>query len=96
MKYIEQKTYKGATEIIVCNSIALFPQAKFAQDLMHNLAIAAAVPDGEDSSGKQKMRQMTEMEVVYRATKISQIAFADFSARGWILDLPMPKKAPDL
>ena len=47
MKYIEQKTYKGATEIIICNSIALFPQARFAQDLMHNLAIAAAVPDGE-------------------------------------------------
>ena len=92
MKYIEQKTYKGATEIIVCNSIALFPQAKFAQDLMHNLAIAAAVPDGEDSSGKQKFRQMIEAEVVARASKISEIAFADFRTRGWILDLPMPKQ----
>ena len=92
MKYTEKKTYKGATEIIICNSIALFPQARLAQDLMHNLAIAAAVPDGEDSTGKQKMRQMTEMEVVYRATKISQIAFADFKLRGWILDLPMPKQ----
>ena len=92
MKYIEQKTYKGATEIIVCNTIALFPQAKFAQDLMHNLAIAAAIPDGEDSSGKQKMRQMTEMEVVARATKISETAFEHFRSRGWILDLPLPKQ----
>ena len=96
MKYIEQKNYKGGTEIIVCNTETLHPQGRLAEELLRHLAIVAAVPDGEDSSGRQKMRQMTEEEVVTRANKIADLAWADFRARGWILDLPLPKQASDL
>ena len=93
MKYIESPTYRDGTEIIIYNTEALFLEAQFANDLMKHLAIVAAVPDGEDSAGRQKMRMMTEMEVVLRATKIAEAAFAAHRVNGLILELPAPKPA---
>jgi len=91
MKYIESPTYKGGTEIVLYSTQALFEEAQFANNLMNNLAIAAAVPDGVDISGRQKLRMMTEEEVVARATRIAKLAFVAHKANGLILELPAPK-----
>jgi len=93
MKYIESPTYRDGTEIIIYNTEALFQEAQFANDLMKHLAIVAAVPDGEDSTGRQKLRMMTEQEVVERATVIARLAFIAHKENGFILDLPAPKPA---
>lgn len=91
MKFIERKIYKGSTEISVCQTEAPDPRAVMAMDLMRNLAMVACVPDGEDSSGRQKLRLMSEVEVVNRANEISRLAWNKFRTNGWILDLPLPK-----
>lgn len=91
MKYIERKSYKGGTDIVICETEVQNKCARLAEELMRHLAIVAAVPDGEDSSGQQKMRMMTEQEVVTRATRIAELAWSDFRERQWILDIPLPK-----
>lgn len=91
MNYIEEPTYSGGTEIRVCHTVIPQQQATFAMELMKNLAIAAATPDGEDSSGRAKLRLMTEAEIVSRATLIAQMSWDTFKDMGWILEVPMPK-----
>jgi hypothetical protein len=93
MNYIESPTYRDGTEIIIYKTEVLFQEAQFANDLMKHLAIVAAVPDGEDTVGRQKMRMMTEREVVARATKIAELAFVTHRVNGLILELPAPKPA---
>lgn len=91
MKYIERKSYKGGTEIVICATEVEQPEAKMAMELMKHLAIIAGAPDGVDEAGRQKLRLMTEREVVMRASKIAALAWAEFRRREWILDIPLPK-----
>jgi hypothetical protein len=67
-------------------------EATFAMQLANDLAIATAVPDGEDSAGRQKIRMMTPDEVTERACQIAAKMFAQFDKCGWLMDLPLPKK----
>ena len=96
MKYIEHKTYKGGTDIAICQTEIEHPQARLASELMRHLAIVAAVPDGVDEAGRQKLRLMTEPEVVERATKIADLAWAEYRKRNWLLDVPLPKVGEDV
>lgn len=89
MKHIEVKRY-GVTEIKICQTEVPHPQAQIANDLMKQLAIVAAVPDGEDAAGRQKLRLMTPEEVVARATNIADLAWKEYRTRGWLLDIPLP------
>lgn len=89
MDYIEYPTYKG-TEIVVCQTEMEEPRARLASELLR-VSIVACVPDGEDSSGKQKFRLMTPEETVERATTIASLAWNVYRDRGWILDVPLPK-----
>lgn len=92
MKTIKRERY-GHTEIIVQESEVPFPQAKFAMELMRHLAIAAGVPDGYDTVGRQKLRLMTEEEVVARASKIAELSWKEFRTRNWLLDIPTEPEA---
>jgi len=96
MKYIERKSYKGGTDIVICQTEIEYPQARLASELMRHLAIVAAVPDGVDEAGRQKLRLMTEPEVVERATKIADLAWAEYRKRNWLLDVPLPKVGEDV
>lgn len=96
MKYVEHKSYKGRTEIVICQTEIPHPQAQLAGELMRHLAIVAAVPDGVDDAGRQKVRLMTEAEVVERATKIADLAWAEYRKRNWLLDVPVPKVGEDV
>lgn len=95
MRVIERKTYKGATEVSVQPTEVEFCQARLASDLMKNLSIVACVPDGVDLAGRSKLRLMTEIEVVERATKIADLAWTEYRKRGWLLDVPAPKMGED-
>lgn len=97
--YTEEETYRGATEIRIHSGILINQKAEFAMRLMDHLAIASATPDGEDTTGRQKLRLLKPDEVVARAIEISGMAWDAFEAIGWTQDLPTPKpmrlKAPD-
>jgi len=53
-------------------------EAKIAIDFIIRWGCVAAMPDGEDSSGRQKLRLMTTRELVVRATKTAQLLMAHF------------------
>lgn len=91
MNYTEQTTRNGGYQIVIHQTEMPHPQANLASELMRHLAIVAAMPDGVDEAGRQKLRLMTEEEVVARAGKIADLAWKDYRARGWLLDIPMPK-----
>lgn len=93
---IEEPTYKGGTEIRVAYLQAEEPEAHLAIELMRQLAIVAAETDGEDKTGRQKLRLLKPDEVAIRACEIAAEAYKEFQARGWLKDLPAPKQSrPD-
>lgn len=63
-------------------------RATLAMLLADHFSIVAAVPDGEDSSGRQKCRLMTPTECTERACAIADELYNAFDQRGWLLTLP--------
>jgi hypothetical protein len=74
-------------------------EARIATNLMEKWGMVAGVEDGEDSSGRSKLRCMTPTEVVDRACAVASEAMAEFRKRGWIIAGPdvseLLKKADD-
>lgn len=96
MKFIETPSYpKGSTEIRVCQTEIRYEEANFALDLMSKIGLIACKHDGEDSSGRQKLALLSEEEVVARATKIANLAFKHFRENNLMLEIPLPKVAPE-
>ena len=92
MNYIERPHWQGGTDVIACQTSILSEEGECAFHFMKQLAIATCVPDGEDSSGRQKFRLMTPAEVTQRAIEMSAQLWDDAAAAGWTLQLPTPKK----
>jgi hypothetical protein len=67
---------------------ALGPVASMAEKIATHFALIAAVPDGEDSSGRQKHRLVTPEELAKRACDVAQALAAELESRGLIYDMP--------
>jgi len=67
--------------------VALCHVALFAQDLM-KVAIALSEPVLEPAAGEQRFRMLTEGEVVNRAVKVAELAYAAFENKGWSAEVP--------
>lgn len=63
-------------------------QARLATILIEKWGMVLAESDGEDSSGRAKLRTAAPAEVVERACKTAELAIEAFRARGWIIDGP--------
>lgn len=46
----------------------------------------SAVPDGEDSSGRQKLRLQTPAELVERATETAALLYSKLRELGWMTE----------
>ena len=66
-------------------------EAIMAIELLGRWGMVAAMPDGEDSTGRQQMRLQTPDELVTRAVEVARLAFLRFEEAGWMLALPVPK-----
>lgn len=86
---------KGVTEVQIRAKQVPQPIATIAMDFIGRWGMIAAVPDGEDSSGRQQVRLQTPQELVTRAVQTAEILFDVIAARGWVLDVPAPKE-PEL
>jgi hypothetical protein len=64
---------------------------RVAIKLAEHFGIVAAMPDGEDSAGRMKLRLLTPDEVVDRSIAISERLCEQINARGWLIDVPPPK-----
>mgnify|MGYP003659998928 CR=1 FL=1 len=57
-------------------------EAKLALDLITRWGMVAGVPDGEDSSGRSKLRLSTPEELSERAFNTAKVAFDTIRANG--------------
>ena len=71
-------------------------QANFAMQCVERWAMVAGVPDGEDSAGRQILRRMTPAELTDHACATTDVLFAEFTKRGWRVELPAHEKIEDV
>lgn len=62
--------------------------ASYAMDLAKHFALVAGIPDGEDTSGRQRLRLATPAEVASRACQVAEILFQQMGDRGWYHQVP--------
>ncbi len=89
--YLERPTYKGQTDIVIVRTKAPEFRALLAMELLGKWGLVAALPDGEDSAGRQKLKVHAPEDLVARACEIADRAYQEFCTRGWMLELPLPK-----
>ena len=65
---------------------------KCAEEFITRWGMVAAIPDGEDSAGRAKVRLATPEEVVERAIACADLLFKRGNELGWIKDAPEPKE----
>ncbi len=63
-------------------------RALAAIDFVSRWGMVAAVPDGVDDAGRQKLRLATEAELVGRALAAVGLLFDSVEDMGWYIDLP--------
>jgi hypothetical protein len=63
-------------------------RARMAIVLIEKWGMVAAVPDGEDSAGRARLRLMLPSEIVGRACETADLAYSVFESYGWIHDVP--------
>lgn len=66
--------------------------AKIAVEMATRWGIVAAAPDGEDSAGRQKARLRTADELAVAACETAQALWLEFHTRGWLVEVPFPKR----
>jgi hypothetical protein len=94
---IPLRPYGG--DALACQDIRKFvpdERVGFAMSIIEKHALVAAVPDGEDSAGRQRLAMPTPHEIVDRACDIADEAFKMFEARGWRQAMPNPDELMDM
>lgn len=70
-------------------------RARFATEFINRWGAVAAIPEGEDSSGRQAMRMATPEELVTRACETAELLHLTLAARGWLVAVPEPPVKSD-
>lgn len=91
---IVRKSYRGGTEVIVATTMNPNAIARLAASIAERFALVAAMPDGEDSAGRQKLRLPSAEECAARSCDLAESLWSEFVKRDWITSLPLPKE-PD-
>jgi hypothetical protein len=63
-------------------------EAQFAMALVERFGLVAGAPDGEDSTGRQKLQVLPVAEVVARAFDLSRATFDAAREAGWMVQVP--------
>lgn len=94
-RIIESEEYKyDLARVVIHDDELIQPEACLAMDLIQKWGLVAAIPDGEDSAGRTKLRLQTPEELVPRAFATSKLAFDEARKRGLVVKvgpLPEPK-----
>ena len=71
-------------------------EALFALQCVERWAMVAGESDGEDSSGRAKLRRMTPDELVDHACETASALSVEFTRRGWLVVLPSHEGIEDV
>lgn len=77
-------------DVTIFKTTAMNLHANFSMSMIEKWGGVAAVPDGEDSRGRQKLRLQTPEELVKRACDTASLLIKEQQKRGWILEVPVP------
>lgn len=69
---------------MVTEKITYHPLAKVAFEMAQRWGMVAAIPDGEDTAGRQKLRLMTPLELAQRAVQSTLALEIELMARGML------------
>lgn len=70
------------------NTEVLTPQAEFVRELITRWGMVQAIDDGEDSSGRHKLKLMPPADVVNRAIEVSNIMYKALAESNLLIQLP--------
>lgn len=82
-------------ETAIENGYAFDLRMAMAMDILKSHPLVAAIPDGEDSAGRQKLRLQTAEESVERALDMAEHLVAICEQRGWLCEYD-PEMAKEL
>jgi hypothetical protein len=85
---VERSRYTEAATVTVFKTETVDQVGALAYGFLERWGLVAAVEDGEDSAGRQKLRLPTPSEVVTRAFDIAEAATAEARKRGHMIALP--------
>lgn len=88
--YVVRKDYNGNKEAVLFATNVLQLRGEIAVELVSKWGMVAGTPDGEDSTGRQKLRLLTPEELVERACKTSALLVESMQVSNWMLNLPCP------
>lgn len=83
-----KRTKFGGPRLIVHDTETAEYEAQAAFQLIERFGSVAAVPDGEDSSGRQRLRLQTPEELVERCFTIARLFMAEARRRNLVHILP--------
>jgi len=78
----------GEANVMMHGRVVYDDRARTAQEFIDRWGMVAAIPDGEDSAGRQKLRLATPDELVVRAMQTVDLLYSAMDAAGWRLDIP--------
>lgn len=84
----EEYGRNSAKKFVIHETELLNQEARFACALVERWGLVAAMPDGEDSAGRAKMRLPTPQELSSRSCEMAAAIFAEFRSRGWTVEGP--------
>ena len=82
-------------DVTIYKTVAPNLHAVFALNYIERWGAVAAIPDGEDSAGRQKLKMQSPQELVDRACETATIMVDEFTSRGWLLSLPAPAESTE-
>lgn len=80
--------YAGPKTIECMKTEALDEVGSLASQFVDRWGMVAGLPDGEDSSGRAKLRLATVQETVDRAFAMAEEIYSQARIRGRIIDIP--------
>ena len=92
---VVRKSYRGGTEVTVVTTVSPNAVGRLAASIAERFALVAAMPDGEDSAGRQKLRLPTAEECAARSCDLAASLWAEFDKRGWLYQIPLPTSPDD-
>jgi hypothetical protein len=87
-KVLKSRYDSTDNKLAISLGVSLNVKAVIASEMVNRWGMVAAMPSGEDSAGRSKLRMLTEGELVDRACDTVEKLFKEFDNRGWITKNP--------
>ncbi len=85
---VVKERYTGNPSLMAHHSHALSQEASTMMEMLNRWGMVAAEDDGEDSSGRAKIKLSTPEALVRRACEMTERAYAICEEKGWLTKTP--------